>query len=325
MVHLGIYVGGMGLRFLSPRLLSPSDDQRDAPAGHHRRLVAVAWVAMLLMSRLPQIVFQELLAVETSFVWTSIGVAAALTALTYVWPALRPLRGYCFVTAVVVAATGLLGGAIQGSSPWAAWFGEARGWPVSFLGTRLPLLIESLIVLAVLIGMGVRRREDVFLAVGDLRAPASRRRLPGIGSSWLAIGSLIALALAALAFAAASVQAGAALPDLATVLPWLPAVVLLAIINAFGEEFLYRAAPLSQLHSVVGTNHAVGLTAVWFGLGHFYGGVPSGVPGALMTGLIALLFGKAMLATRGIALPTFMHMLGDVVIYVFLARAAMGA
>lgn len=301
-----------------------SDGRRDAQAGDRRQRVAIAWAAMLLMSRLPEIGLQELLAIETSFVWTSIGAAAALTTLTFVRPALRPLRGYFFITAVVVAVTGLLSEAIQGSSPWAAWFGEARGWPVRFLGTRLPLLIESLLVLAVLIVIGVRRREDVFLTVGDLRAPASRRRLPGVGNSWLAVGSLIALALAALAFAAASAQAGTTLADLALVRPWLPAVVLLAILNAFGEEFLYRAAPLSQLHDVVGPNHAVGLTAAWFGLGHFYGGVPSGMPGALMTGLIALLFGKAMLATRGIALPTFMHMLGDVVIYVFLAQAAMG-
>jgi ABC-type uncharacterized transport system permease subunit len=46
--------------------------------------------------------------------------------------------------------------------------------------------------------------------------------------------------------------------------------------------------------------------------------------GAVLTGLIAVLFGKAMLETRGIVLPTLMHMLGDIAIYLFLALTAVG-
>lgn len=64
------------------------------------------------------------------------------------------------------------------------------------------------------------------------------------------------------------------------------------------------------------------LTAVWFGLGHYDGGIPSGPIGVLFAGGIALLYGKAMVETRGIVLPTAMHMLTDVAIYLFLAQAA---
>jgi membrane protease YdiL (CAAX protease family) len=114
-------------------------------------------------------------------------------------------------------------------------------------------------------------------------------------------------------------QSGTRLADLPRVLPWLPIVLLSAAANAFGEEFIYRAAPLAQLWSVVGNTQAVWLTAVWFGLGHYYGGIPSGGIGVLLAGAIALLYGKAMAETRGIALPTIMHFLTDAAIYLFLA------
>jgi hypothetical protein len=41
--------------------------------------------------------------------------------------------------------------------------------------------------------------------------------------------------------------------------------------------------------------------------------------GALFFTLVAVLFGKAMLETRGLAIPVFMHLLGDVVLFLILA------
>jgi membrane protease YdiL (CAAX protease family) len=46
--------------------------------------------------------------------------------------------------------------------------------------------------------------------------------------------------------------------------------------------------------------------------------------GTLLSGGIALLYGKAMMKTRGILLPAFMHLLTDVAIYTFLALGAQG-
>jgi membrane protease YdiL (CAAX protease family) len=94
-----------------------------------------------------------------------------------------------------------------------------------------------------------------------------------------------------------------------------------ALLNAFWEEVAYRAAPLSQLQRAVGPSTGVLILAVWFGLGHYYGGIPSGPMGALLTGAVALLFGRAMIETRGLAWPLALHFVGDLVIYVFLALA----
>jgi hypothetical protein len=61
------------------------------------------------------------------------------------------------------------------------------------------------------------------------------------------------------------------------------------------------------------------MTALWFGLGHYYGGISFGAFGAVFFTLVAVLFGKAMLETRGLAIPVFMHLLGDVVLYAIMA------
>lgn len=281
-------------------------------------LAGFAWGAMLLMSRLPQIVLKELFTVETSFVWTALGVALLLLGISYGWRALQPLRGYLLVMALVMLITGPLDGLLRNSSLWTSWFSQERGWRISFLGERLPLLIEAVLLILLLVGVGVKRQE-LFLAVGKLRAPAVGLRLPGLGNRWLLVGPLLALLLTLLFFFGTAAMTGTQLGALRSVLPWLPAILLFALINAFGEEFVYRAAPLSQLWQVVGERQAVWLTAVWFGLGHYDGSDLGGAVYALMAGGVALLYGKAMVETRGIILPTVMHMATDVAIYLFLA------
>jgi membrane protease YdiL (CAAX protease family) len=293
-----------------------------AQAQKHSWLVGVAWIAMLLMSRLPQIVLKEFFASETAFVWTWLGGAAALLTMTWLWPALQPLRGYLLIMAVMALVTGPFDGLLRASTLWTSWFSQARGWPISFLGERLPLVIEALLLMLLLVSLGMKR-QAFFLAVGKLRAAAVGLRLPGIGNAWLLVGPFLALLLTLFFFFGTAAMTGAQLANLPRVLPWLPAILLFAVMNAFGEEFVYRAAPLSQLWQVVGERQAVWLTAVWFGLGHYYGGIPNGPIGALLSGGIALLYGKAMIETRGIVLPTLMHTLTDVAIYLFLALAAL--
>jgi membrane protease YdiL (CAAX protease family) len=284
-------------------------------------LVGLAWVAMLLMSRLPQILLQEFFAIETSFVWAWLGVALGLLGFSLVWPALRSLRGYLLIMAVTALLTGPVDTLLRTSTFWATWFGPEQEWVIRFWGERLPLVIEAVLLILVLTGIGMKR-QDFFLAVGKLRAPVVGLRLHGSGNAWLLVGLFAALLLTIFFFFGVAAQTGTRLSAVAHVLPWLPAILLFALMNAFGEEMVYRAAPLSQLWPVVGSRHAIWLTAIWFGLGHYYGGIPIGAVGALMAGGIALLYGKAMMETRGILLPTLMHLLTDVAVYIFLALAA---
>ena len=154
----------------------------------------------------------------------------------------------------------------------------------------------------------------------NINAPAAGMRL-----RWVIAGPLIALLLSALTTAAILAMNPTTALTWDKVIPLLPAVVALALMNAFGEELAYRAAPLSQLWQVVGKGQAICMTALWFGLGHYYGGISFGAVGAIFFTFVAILFGKAMIETKGLALPVLMHVLGDIVLYMILALGSLSS
>ena len=67
------------------------------------------------------------------------------------------------------------------------------------------------------------------------------------------------------------------------------------------------------------------MTPLWFGLGHYYGGFPSGSIGLVQSGLLALVMGKAMLDTRGLGWPWIIHVKVDSAIYSFITLTAVAA
>ena len=110
--------------------------------------------------------------------------------------------------------------------------------------------------------------------------------------------------------------------DLGAAIPFIGIGAVAALLNAFWEEAVFRAAPLSMLQRVVGPGTGVLILAAWFGLGHYYGGIPSGPMGLLATGAVAVLLGRAMIETRGFAWPLALHFAIDFVIFTLIALAS---
>ena len=106
---------------------------------------------------------------------------------------------------------------------------------------------------------------------------------------------------------------------LAGLVPVLPLVIGCAAFNALGEEVVYRSGPLAALVGVVGPRQAVLLTSAWFGLAHYFGSVPEGADGVLQSGVLALLLGGAMVATRGLGWPLLIHFAVDLVVFASIA------
>jgi len=78
------------------------------------------------------------------------------------------------------------------------------------------------------------------------------------------------------------------------------------------------------LESPVGPAQALLMTAVYFGLAHFYE-VPYGVIGVIMSFIPGWFLGKSMLETRGYTWVCFIHYCMDIVIFFFIAwNAPMG-
>lgn len=298
-------------------------EEKGATANKNLTTLWMAWVGMLLLSRLPQIIARELFGVDfgQQILWIWLGTGILLISSTFVWVALRPLRGFFVVMTAVYGATVLVNGLVR-TTAWQSWFGGTEtAWAIRFFGERLGVVLIAVMVTAVLFLLGQSRRH-IFLVKGNWQAATGLRLRRAQPLAWGVVGPLVGLGLALLfGWGLTQMNAGLYL-DWQQLILLAPFVLLLALMNAFGEEMAFRAGPLSQLWPVLGEKHAVWLTAIWFGLGHYYGGIPAGPMGAFMSGLLGLLLGKAMLETKGVMLPIFMHLLIDAAIYAFLAMTA---
>lgn len=289
-------------------------------------LILIAWVSTLLLSKLPLVIARDILDTDIPWIMTAwLGMAALLFVATYFWDPIKPLRGCFLVMGAIFISTGILDPFLRQSSIWQNLFSGHTGM-IAVFGDRVLLVIETLVVLLAIFLMRMKRQE-VFLVIGDLKAPVGeqdsskkQRKL-----LWSVFGPVMAILLGGLFFTFLASQNAGALLNIKAAIPWLPLILLCAALNAFGEEAIYRAAPLATLLPAVGKSHALWLTSLWFGLGHYYGGIPSGPVGLIQTGLLALLLGRAMLDTRGMGWSWIIHVMLDTVIYFFVAVVMSGA
>src|SRR4051794_18276287 len=172
------------------------------------------------------------------------------------------------------------------------------------LRERIILFIEALLIISLLLVTGQTRR-DFFLIKGNPSLLASGVSFPGSRNmlSWKFFATIMTVILATLFTIFMSTLIHPSLIAFIHILPLLPTILAAALLNSFSEELIYRAAPLSQLLKAVDKNQALFLTSIFFGFGHYYGGIPSGPFGFVQTGLLAFFLGKAMIETKGFVLP----------------------
>jgi membrane protease YdiL (CAAX protease family) len=294
----------------APPWLDPATD---------RPLVGIALAVTLLISRLPQIVLQDVFGFELGFMpWLSVGLTAAMWVGARTSPRLRPLERYLAIMIVVGVAIGAIE-AIASSAPWEQ-FQASLPPMVGLLAIRVVMAAAALLVIMAGLALGATRSE-LYLRVGDLDAPTNIRRKNGELLGWRRFGPLavVGLMLLMVWFTAPLLPDDI---DLPSALPLIAIGAVTALLNAFWEEAAFRSAPLAMLQRAIGPGAGVVILAIWFGLGHYYGGAPSGLMGTLAAGASALLFGRAMIETRGLGWPVALHFAGDLVIFTFLAIAA---
>lgn len=287
----------------------------------HKTLIITAWIFLLSASQLPLILLQEVFHQDVSgdmrSAITAIVVIIGL-ALTYLWETVRPLRSFFILFLVLVGAEWAVFTKLDQLPIYQAWLNHPS-FNVSMLADQSLRLLVTLGIITVLFVMK-KSRDAFFLVKGDMSAPVEPVKVLGIKPTerWRTLGRNFALiiSLGTLTFL---VLAGRPPLDLALrALPFLPAVLLAAALNAFNEEMTYKASFLSVLEGPLGRNQALWLMAAYFGIGHFYG-VPYGVIGVLMAGFLGWFLGKSMLETRGLAWAWIIHFFQDVLIFAFLS------
>jgi hypothetical protein len=277
----------------------------------------LAWGALALGSALPLILWQELSGAPAPL-WLLLAQAGALLALIFAprrLPALEQLEGFVLWLLALAVAWHLVLGGVFAVPAWQEW---QRGVPWVVRGAVVQVLVFVPTLLLVLFGVGRRSRRELRLAWGDGEASAfpdpytlwrrpAWRRLGPLWAVLISVGTLTAMLFAI------HPEAGM----LARLLPVLPVVLLLAATNTFNEEFQFRNVPLATLPALLGKAQALLLTAVYFGLEHFYGNPPA-LPGVLLATFLGYLLGKSMLEIGGSRWAWLIHWLQDVIIFSFL-------
>lgn len=280
-----------------------------------------AWSLMLLVSLLPDILLNEWLGLSISWLfWGKLAVLAAGLGLSLVWDSLRRLR--LFLVALLALQALEYGRALlMETGRWQLWFGGGNSPFAQFmLGNQLLRVSVALAMIGVLLILGFRPAA-AYLKRGRLNAPVQPIRFLGIKAGeirWSRFGWMSALAIGSGTLLFLVMGGGAPAGFLSRLLPFLPAILLFATMNAFAEEVSYRAALLAPLRGALGERDAILLTAVFFGVAHFYG-VPYGPLGVVMATILGWLLGKSMVETEGFFWPWFIHFVQDVLIFSFIA------
>ena len=297
---------------------------------NQKTIIATAWVATLLASSLDVILWKELTGgIPYWLPWIHVVALTTIFVLTLILPQLRSLRKFTAIL-LIIFLLGFGGGWQWGLIPylretaiWVNWETQAP-WALSEISTHLLRLLPALIILVFLLFSG-RKRSDLFLVKGNVRAPVEPSRLLGMKKPepWTRIGTIFAVIFASVTLIYLALSNFPSLRTLELALPLIPVAILIAAINAFNEEFTLRAAPLSELKNSVGKHQGLMITTLFFGLGHFYG-VPSGVLGVLLASFLGWFLGKSMLETKGFIWAWLIHFLPDVFIFTFFAFAVVG-
>lgn len=287
-------------------------------------ILVTAWVAILTIT-LTKIVLQEVFHYPVSenlqFGITA-GIAIAGLLLALLWKPVRPLRPFFGLFVVLAGTQWLVYTRVDRLAFIRAWLSNPS-FKV-YMPAEVSLnLIVTLVIIACLFILK-RKRSAFFLARGDLSAPAVEP-VPWLGiksgDRWKRVGlvSTLCISLGTLAFLV--IAGRPSLNILIRVIPYLPAVLFSAVLNAFNEEMTYKASFLSVLEDVVGRRQSLLLLAAYFGILHFYG-VPYGVVGVILAAFLGWFLGKSMLETRGLFWAWFIHFWQDVLIFIFMAMGS---
>lgn len=283
----------------------------------------LAWVLVLAGSLLPEIILNEFFSgVPTWFHSGRLAVFGLLCAAGFVFPALRPFRRLCLAFTALFAGRWLLPQLNLPSGTLANWLGGSP-FALRMVPEQTVNLLISLGVLLPLILSGIRPA-NLFLKCGHIRAHIEP--VPWMGfskpESWVRFGGQYSVYLALGVAVVIYFSTNATPSTLGSVVPLIPVILLMAALNAFYEEAIYRSALLGTLEPAVGTRPAWWMSALVFGIGHFYG-APSGWIDIGLASFMGWILAKAMLETRGFWWSWWIHFLQDVVIFSFLAAGSL--
>ena len=291
---------------------------------NQKNLVIIAWVIIALIS-IPQIILYET-GLElppgpfglSLLGWIRIGLLVVMWILSLLWSELKPLGGFFLAFLAFWAVEMFLEPFIFMRDAWTNWVDGSSVGMQLLADTFQERILWITIVPLTLIGSGIGLRK-LYISWGDPKAPASptrllqgKRTLPWniVVRGWLPWYVLIVLGIVFF-------QLRPTITQVSRAFIFLPLVFLAAVLNAFGEEFIFRSMMLARLESAVGTQQAIWMAAGLFGFIHYFG-YPHGIPGVLLAAYLGWIAAKSMVETGGMVWAMLIHTIGDFLLYLFM-------
>jgi membrane protease YdiL (CAAX protease family) len=250
------------------------------------------------------------------FILVKLGLFALLLLLSIFVSSLRPYRGMLIVFIVILLSERLFeflktAPAFLSAFPAGTFAGNIGGTILLKLITVVPVAISLRLVTG--------SWKAACLTQGDLQVKAKKIGWLGIGAnkiSWLRLsvvsGLLIALGTILLTFITTiGVSSAQGFP---TLLVRLPLILVFAAANSACEGIVYRSAILGALRGILPKGQIVLLSGAFFGIAHYYG-VPGGILGAVMSGILGWFMARSMYETDGFVSSWIIHFMQDVVIF----------
>ncbi|HWQ46246.1 MAG TPA: hypothetical protein VN376_05230, partial [Longilinea sp.] len=168
----------------------------DTTSHTSRAITWIAWVSMLCVSTLPDILLREFFDIRLGWlIWAKLALLVALGLLGFLWRPLRSLQSYYLILVVLFTAE-WASGLLAGTALWQSWFGGSNaGFTQSMLSTQLLRLGVAVVMVGVLLVL-FKKPKNFFFVRGDLQAVAQPiPLLMDKPNSWKKLGWILAVCI----------------------------------------------------------------------------------------------------------------------------------
>lgn len=153
------------------------------------------------------------------------------------------------------------------------------------------------------------------LSVGNISAIGEELKIFGIkkGDSWLKTGISLSVFISLATGMFMYFQLKGQTIDYRLLKLGILWIIIFSLTNSFSEEIIYRIGLNGPLANLLSPNKIFLISAVIFGLAHFQG-IPNGVIGVILAGLLGYILSKSVHETNGLFWAWLIHFLQDVII-----------
>lgn len=154
-----------------------------------------------------------------------------------------------------------------------------------------------------------------FFSFGDISKPANELKLFGIkaNDSWLKTGISLTIFISLATSTFMYFQLKQTQVNWTLLQSGIFWIILFSLTNSFGEEMIYRIGIVSPLKGLLQPMTIYIISATLFGIPHL-AGMPSGLIGAIMAGVLGLVLAKSVYETNGFFWAWTIHFIQDVII-----------